>query len=542
MTGRPIPALVLALLLGACDGSGIVVGDARVDPDAVLPDADAGDPCESYTDSDGDTIPDIIEGDWDFDGDTIPNFFDDDSDGDTIPDSVEAGDDDLCTHPENSDWDRDEIPDFLDSDSDSDGLPDAVEREMGTDPTDFDTDRDGYPDQCEVVLGSDPLDRESRPGPGVIFIDLPYMAEEHERLTLTFDIEHRQVDVYFLVDTNLSMRDSIEWLDALFSTNVVPALRSEVPDVEMGVGHFNDVPSGEYGSGESQPFRNVQTITGEDSLVHDALALLHGPDFPFGGYSDPPESQVIALACAASGDGFTDCGSAVPPGSCPADHPGYPCFRPGSLPVIAMISDADWHVDDLGLNAYDCTGAGFDTALESMLDIGARFIGVHVGTEEDRGFGSMSAMAVATGSVDATGEGLVSAEDPSTVSTAIADLFLTLASSNPMDVNACPLDADDDPVEEYDATVFLKDVTPLSGRPPAPEGFSSMDGTFFYDVVPGTSLAFDLDFYNDTVPAAEHMQFFKLRILVLGNGREVRSRVVFAVTVPAREGGMVPGP
>ncbi|MBW2262772.1 MAG: hypothetical protein JRG91_12425, partial [Deltaproteobacteria bacterium] len=127
--------IILALASWSCSALDDVYLDGGADtPEEWLPDG-AG-PCDGYTDSDGDTIPDSIEGTSDFDGDTIPNNLDLDSDGDTIPDSVEAGDDDLCTNPANSDWGYDsagnptgdELPDFLDSDSDNDGLSDSDER------------------------------------------------------------------------------------------------------------------------------------------------------------------------------------------------------------------------------------------------------------------------------------------------------------------------------------------------------------------------------------------------------------------------------
>jgi hypothetical protein len=61
-------------------------------------------------DTDGDTIPDVVEGVGDADGDTIPNYLDWDSDADGIPDNMEAGPD-----PNNPiDTDGDGIPDYLD--------------------------------------------------------------------------------------------------------------------------------------------------------------------------------------------------------------------------------------------------------------------------------------------------------------------------------------------------------------------------------------------------------------------------------------------
>ncbi len=80
----------------------------------------------SGPDSDGDGIPDDVEGTDDADGDGLPNFLDPDAEGDGIPDYVEGTDD----------IDGDGIPNFLDLDSDGDGVPDALERQTGTDPYD----------------------------------------------------------------------------------------------------------------------------------------------------------------------------------------------------------------------------------------------------------------------------------------------------------------------------------------------------------------------------------------------------------------------
>lgn len=61
-------------------------------------------------DTDGDTIPDVVEGVGDADGDTIPNYLDWDSDGDGIPDQLEAGPNPSIPQ----DTDGDGTPDYLD--------------------------------------------------------------------------------------------------------------------------------------------------------------------------------------------------------------------------------------------------------------------------------------------------------------------------------------------------------------------------------------------------------------------------------------------
>lgn len=86
-----------------------------------------GTACQAWdgqTDTDGDGLPDVIEGDDDPDGDGLPNCEDPDSDGDGIDDAVEGPDD----------VDGDHLPNYLDLDSDGDGYSDAVEFNMGSDP------------------------------------------------------------------------------------------------------------------------------------------------------------------------------------------------------------------------------------------------------------------------------------------------------------------------------------------------------------------------------------------------------------------------
>jgi hypothetical protein len=139
------------------DGDGIpdyVEGNQDSDGDGFLDWLD--------DDSDGDGIPDEHEGEGDADHDSIPDYLDDDSDGDGIPDTVEGGDD-----PENPpDTDGDGVPDFQDSDSDDDGMGDIdewgdhpeepIDSDGDGDPDylDPDSDNDGIPDEVEV--GEDP--------------------------------------------------------------------------------------------------------------------------------------------------------------------------------------------------------------------------------------------------------------------------------------------------------------------------------------------------------------------------------------------------
>ncbi len=96
-------------------------------------------------DSDGDGIPDSVEGTVDTDGDGKPNYVDLDSDGDGLPDSVEG----------TADTDGDGIPNYLDLDSDGDGVPDATDQcplVVGVAPSGcpLDSDGDGVADAIDL--------------------------------------------------------------------------------------------------------------------------------------------------------------------------------------------------------------------------------------------------------------------------------------------------------------------------------------------------------------------------------------------------------
>ena len=272
-------------------------------------------PCSAVSDTDGDTIADQYEGvTADTDGDTVPNYLDDDSDGDTIPDSVEADTGgEFCRYPR--DTDGDSIIDALDPDSDNDGLTDADERAAGTDSRNPDTDGDGVTDLGEVAYGSDPLDNTSTVDPDDFFVILPYMEPPQTR-PLTFDTELQVADVYFLMDSTGSMSSAILNVVNSLSATIVPALRAEIPDVQMGVGAFNDYPSGFYGDGSDMPYWHDQNITFSDDEVQTALQYVL--DRPRGYGSDGEESSVPALWMTGSGRGRNEGGAFIADQACPA--------------------------------------------------------------------------------------------------------------------------------------------------------------------------------------------------------------------------------
>ncbi len=116
MRRSPIP--LLALLVWGCNEPlelpyGVAPPFLDDDDSAEGPDDDDDDDDDDTVDTDGDGIPDSVEGDGDPDGDGIPNWQDTDSDGDGIPDADEGL----------TDSDGDGIPDFLDPDPREPDLP-----------------------------------------------------------------------------------------------------------------------------------------------------------------------------------------------------------------------------------------------------------------------------------------------------------------------------------------------------------------------------------------------------------------------------------
>jgi len=107
-------------------------------------------------DSDGDGIPNAIEGANDFDHDTLPNYLDLDADNDGVLDAVEG----------TADRDGDGKPNYLDLDADNDGIPDTIEAQSTTAfvaPSGQDADRDGIDDAFQSLsapLNTDRVDQQ----------------------------------------------------------------------------------------------------------------------------------------------------------------------------------------------------------------------------------------------------------------------------------------------------------------------------------------------------------------------------------------------
>lgn len=519
---------------------GGVVGDGGVDTGII-----SG--CDRTVDSDGDGIADAAEGMDDRDGDGTPNHLDDDSDGDGVSDAAEHMGADPCTRP---DTDGDGLPDWWEDDSDNDGLTDGDEVNVyGTDPRNRDSDGDGITDLGEVLgTMTDPLDPASTIPTTDFFVVLPFNGA-HENRTLRFGTNINVADIYFLIDTTGSMGGPITNVQSSLSM-LSTEIRSRIPDAQLGVGRFQDFPMGDgffgYGSPGDVPYANEQDITADLPAVQSALDRLAAA-----GGNDGPESHVEAMFQTATGLGGSwthSSGSwSLAPRTCTSrpdevgTRSGYPCFRPGALPIVIMVTDVNMHNGPGGSESY----AGitpvphtFDQAISALRMIGARFIGVAV-NGAGTGRGEMEQVAIMTGTVDGSGMPLVYDASGGTVSTSILDGIGALTGGVAQDVTTRTENVAGNP-DDFDATRFMKSITPVEGYAGgvAGTGYDSKDDVAFYNVIPGTLVDFEIDFWNDVRAPAPSAQIFRARIIVVGNGvADLDARNVYIIVPP--EGGTI---
>jgi hypothetical protein len=532
---------------------------------------------------------DVIESRADTDGDGRPNAEDDDSDGDGIGDAIEARSSNPCA-PRSSDADG--APDFLDTDSDDDGVPDRDETALGTDPTEVDTDGDAISDLAERAAGTDPTDRASTIPATDFFVVLPYEGEPVIR-TLRFGTDIRQADVFLLVDMTSSMFGARAHLIEGLIDTIIPGIEAAIDDVQLGVGALDDYPYRDphafaaFGGTPDLPFYLLREIApadedlGQWSIRADAMLcpsdassgdrgrIVGAPNarpdileavegLPCHNGMDIPESYVPALWSTATGRGldwpatdWTSAGS-VADRACPSipdelgPRRGYPCFRHGSLPIVLLVGDAPFHNGPTGGHPYPFDAPTYDEAVDALTAIGARVISIPALDEPIPFRTDFHEIATDTGTVDASGAPLVFPIGGlgTGLSRAVVDAVAELVGGTPQDVGTITENVTGVNPDDFDATRFIQSLVPLDGYrdgiPGARPGISyaSRDATTFYQVIPGTTVDFTVDFRNDVRPPADVAQVFQARIVVVGNRvARLDERRVFIVVPP--EGGVI---
>jgi hypothetical protein len=521
--------------------------------------------CESETDSDGDGLWDDFERMTDQDGDGTPNHLDTDSDDDGLGDNVERGAFMGCNA---ANTDGDALPDHLDNDSDNDGLGDREETERYfTDPLDADSDDDGFDDTAEIATMHDPRDATDRLAEDDFYVVLPYGGEPEMR-DLLFGTAIRKADVFFMMDGTGSMTGEVSRLKSSLST-IVMQMAMTISDVGVGFGGFAGF--GGPGSGAAtcilgicsypdgpegdEPFRLDSVITTDPAQMQADVMLLTAD---YGGANWASSAEAMYLA--ATGEGFTPW---LGPQSCPSipdeegRRYGYPCFRPGALPILVVMTDTSSKNGPLtsGSGTYDASGFTmsprgphtYDEVLAAVNRIGARVIGIISGAEitSPTPIAQFRTWANETGTVDASGAPIVFeiSSDGSGLDTSVVDAIRRLAEETPQDITTRTTDGIDIPERDpgIDATLFIKAITPFEVYDSAGTARPEIvrDDTTFYAVPPGSLVEFTVRFQNDFVEPLFTAQIFLAKIIVVGNGVADLDEHQVVIVVPAGSGPLI---
>jgi len=390
---------------------------------------DAGGTCGDPTDTDGDLVADFLElgPDHDSDEDGTPDAFDNDSDDDGVLDAEEAANPFLlpdepgrtregpCDVLADSDGDGD--PDIRDRDSDNDGVSDTDEAKYDPDGSMgcrvlVDCDADGVIDLVELAAGSDPTNKADLPADAGLYFVLPYQGGEQTK-DFTFSTGVARADIYFMIDTTASMQPAIDNLKASIDTEIIPTILNGDPaasppipaigDAWIGVGEVRDVPWLPYGQSGDAVYRyrfniGVQSVTGDIAapifdgqkyVAPTATKQILGA-LTAGGGGDAPEGTTQALYLAATNPNnysLTIGGIwSHTPYTCPTPGRfGVPCFRPDSLPIFVVVTDAAFHNGPNAANQYDAAQVGgslktYTNTVDALNAIHAKVVGVPVAT------------------------------------------------------------------------------------------------------------------------------------------------------------------
>ncbi|MGN1073093.1 MAG: hypothetical protein ACI4VB_10385 [Bradymonadia bacterium] len=396
---------------GACKSNALGTADSPVDCNAD------GVPDYMSLDSDGDGIPDAVEGTLFKNGHYAR--YSTDTDGDGVPDAVEG----KLVGGVLPDSDGDGIPDILELDSDDDGLTDNIEyaleaiapcKTKGMVPrVNKDTDGDGYQDAAEhaVALASGgkytPAQMVCDAAVGVksvydFYFELPYQGEKKDD-TLYFTPKVSKLDVVFNVDTTGSMGGTINSVKTNI-TSMINSIRSMVTDSGFTLSMFDDFPVSGYGGGSDRPLILAGPISTNATTVAGYMNHSH---FYASGGADGAESGTEAIyqlitkgespkwrtSTSASWSVLTS--TELP--ATPAGTWGNAGFRENTLPVIIHATDIYSHDSQTanatyGMNvptsvlystSYVTSNHYSDVLIPKLKSTGARVISLNVGSSGD---------------------------------------------------------------------------------------------------------------------------------------------------------------
>lgn len=516
-------------------------------PDNPVDKDNDGIPNYNDLDSDNDTISDREETFLDHDEDGTPSYLDTDSDNDCLSDALEAGDADLATPAQNTD--NDNNPNFLDKDGDNDGLADFTEDPNcngildpnETSPFLDDTDEDGVSDLIENAAGTDardPNDNSRLRGDFVFIVPFEETPTPNED-DLDFTTSISTADVYLLLDRSGSM--NIERDDILTNIQEVAQRVTCMPNGSGVPGEcIEDI---QWGAG-------TIGYIGEDAYLNDvsinpsASSLDNVNSTPVN-TSPPDEPILLALHSTITGQGSAPMCTIDEPyssaGSCPNNGIGYPCFRPGALPIILLATD-EAPIQD-GQNIFNECPAS-QTVCDRANDINAKIIGIK-GRATTTAIGldlqeDLVELATCTGAVDSNNTPLVEDGSDDGADEAIEAAIRAIAGGIPLDrLGATVIDNPSDPVDAKEAFISHLETQQL-GTAECADGLADDDTDDdllpdrYRSVISGTPVCWKLvPKTNTTVEATENPQMFQATVEVRGDDITLLdSRKVFFLVPP----------
>jgi hypothetical protein len=181
------------------------------------------------------------------------------------------------------------------------------------------------------------------------FFTVPYMAPpDPDKDILKFGTNIKQVDVAVNMDTTGSMSGSVENLRTNLSTTMFPELVKAIPSVGLAVVDHKDYPVCSHGGSTDFPARVYQIVTTDLKKAQDATTK-----YVASGGADGSESQIPSMWHILTGGALNWTGGTLPAHTPAPGTFGGVDFRPGSLPVIVLITDVSWHAPDAPSTIYD---------------------------------------------------------------------------------------------------------------------------------------------------------------------------------------------
>ncbi|MBI2393496.1 MAG: hypothetical protein HYV09_28200 [Deltaproteobacteria bacterium] len=411
------------------------------------------------------------------------------------------------------------------------------------------------------------------------FFTVPYMGTpDPAKDVLKFGTNIKQVDVAVTMDTTGSMGGSITNLKTNLSTTIFPKLKAAIPSVGLSVSYHDDFPVGSFGTpgctygGTSLPgdlpHGTIQVITTD---LAKAQAAANKLETHCG--ADGPESQMSSMWHMLTGNELSWSGGKVAKHVPPSGTWGGVDFRPGSVPVVILITDINWHTES-DYASYGIVGGTIATMTDAFVKNNARFVDITSGSETQANTLSDATKSnvppSAFGSTCAAGQcctGVSGAAQAPTapggrcrlnfkstysgtgVNEGIVKAIQAISVGSTYDVTAVPsndpTNAPGDDGSPVDATQFIAALRamdegdPANGCPPHAAKDTGTDGVkdTFTSVVVGTPVCFEvLPKMNTTVKPKAEAQFFNAFIDVIGMPGSVKlDRRTVLFLVPPRE-------